>query len=202
MAVDYYGGGKKGDWGIIGVESLGAFLLFLGIIGSFSPKKWKKFFTEKDDELETKDDGSETEAPSWFSSDDQQLKEDTKGVLPNLRPAVIVILGIVLLWFLTIPTKQQETQSPTTTSTGESKIHRYLLENTTNIRSCGSFDCAVMGQYPAGTEFVFPSPLSDLPEWIWVSWIDYNGKTQDGYIHWSTFQLNAFEALKLKSRSE
>jgi hypothetical protein len=40
---------ENGDWGIIGLGALGLYMLFLGIIGSFSPSKWKEFWADEGD---------------------------------------------------------------------------------------------------------------------------------------------------------
>lgn len=40
----YFDGEKGDDWGIIGLALFGFFLIFLGIIGSFSLEKWREFW--------------------------------------------------------------------------------------------------------------------------------------------------------------
>ena len=71
--------------------------------------------------------------------------------------------------------------------------YKYFLKDTTNVRSCGSLDCKVVGQYPAGTEFEFQKAPIELSEWEEITWID-NGITQHGFIHKSNLRWSVYNS--------
>jgi len=74
--------------------------------------------------------------------------------------------------------------------------YKYYLNNVTNVRSCASLNCDIVGQYPANTEFEFSTPISDFQEWIMISWVGDTGKSQSGYVHKSTFKQTYFDRFR------
>lgn len=58
---------------------------------------------------------------------------------------------------------------------------------TANLRKCPAFEnCPVIGNYPQGTEIIFPN-FNPSSEWHEINWSD-NGITKKGYIHKSVLQ--------------
>lgn len=182
-------------WGQIktneSVQSVLGFLLVIFIVIpalSLMVDYGKKWFKKHDNET----------ISSPVSSTGNSFTE--KHPFVTLSIIILVFLFSYRIWSALHPEIIQPPDNFSNMSiTIDSENYSYILKGTTNVRSCASINCAVIGQYPANTSFDLTNSLSDLPEWVQISWIDEKGQTQYGYIHKSTLKPSAFDTLKSKS---
>ena len=139
----------------------------------------------------------------------KQGKAHTFDSFTNDHPYIYLLIFISVLYlfylgisaFTNLGSKNETVLNKYDDTSAEPKDikNQYLLKGITNVRSCASINCTAVGQYSANTSFDLTGPLSDLPEWIEISWIDEKGETKYGYIHKSTLKPSAFDTLKSKS---
>lgn len=61
---------------------------------------------------------------------------------------------------------------------------KFYTKIASNIRKCDSLSCDVIGKASANTEWELPyQNTTDLPEWIYITYTDGNGKEIIGYIN-------------------
>lgn len=61
---------------------------------------------------------------------------------------------------------------------------KFYIRGVANVRKCTSMSCEVVGQYPTNTEITLAyRSVSEMPEWIEISWFDKNGREAKGYIN-------------------
>ena len=113
----------------------------------------------------------------------------------DIDPKSIVILGAVLAALIYLFVGYLSSRNAGTPHVFEDVAHpnTFYTVGLTNVRSCASTDCSILGQYPLNTEFKLEYTDSNLPDWIQISWDD-NGITQIGYINKSTLAIRAVSA--------
>jgi hypothetical protein len=115
-----------------------------------------------------------------------------KNLWQVIKPSIITMMIISFLLFVffidPIKDKLSEKQEPLKEELSQSiSIYNFIFENLTNVRSCRSIGCEVVGQYPAGTKIELYNPFSKLSEWVKISWVE-NGEIKIGYVNKGTLK--------------
>jgi hypothetical protein len=77
----------------------------------------------------------------------------------------------------------QEVSESATTAVAQTENQTYYTQAASNVRSCGSTSCAVLGTYQPNRVLSLPfDTVQDMPEWVSLQFTDEGGITKNGYI--------------------
>ena len=112
--------------------------------------------------------------------------DNPKGGKGPMYVVIAVIIIIVIFAFAGNSNNQQQNTANTTLS------KEFYTQSISNIRSCDSLTCDVIGKCPANAVFTLSyAKINDLPDWIYVtSCPDANGKTVVGYMNKADLREN------------